>query len=636
MGVHRFRIKADVEQAELRQVIEAGLTVDQSAARLETDITLVDDALLPDLTSVMESAGYEFVTTTPTIPLADRFPDSIGNLWGLRIIQNLGFFGKVNPAGVASLLAAEPGLFNGGIIETIDLSVTEAAGVVSLNLQKAGGGNLTIQLSDNLLTYTAGSVTLSAGTDTVPVLNYVWIEDVASVATLMAGTAGWPANEHNPVATVIVQSAAGVSADGAYKVHAWTDHVKSTNGQGHLSHLNFWIRQQAATWLSGVVPNLTITTQGASNDNVQFDNGAGVDGVLQLHEHTFPLRDQASGDPIFVINDSASPYRQTTDFGGATPTLTDSTGGSMSGRYFSLVIWGVVSESAADCKLMCNLPSGSYNNQTDLVQDLSGFADFSIPDDYKGTGFLIAQLQLRHQVSGNGTWTEIDLIDLRGQFPGTTAGGTTASASQFSDALFRIFDNGDDTKKIAFEASGVATGTVRTVTMPNKNILLDGEKQILADQMENPVNADWAVNALAPVSADSDNAALNVRLFDDTIEEGAGFTLSVPAAATNMTVRMVSRAETAPVAARTVGTKLYNRGIPNDAAVTAWTAGVQLTDLDIPTNENFQYDEQTETLAAWGLTAGQVHQLELTRVDPTGGVELVGDWALLSVSVEFS
>jgi hypothetical protein len=479
MGTHRFRIKADVEQAELREVIEAPLTVDQSVARLETDVTLVDDSLLEDLKIVMAQQGYEFVATSPTIPLADRFPDSGGtNLWGLRIIEDQGFFGKVTPAGVASLLAAEPGLFNGGIIETIDMTVTEAAGVVSLNLQKAGGGNLTVQLSENLLTYTAGSVTLTTGTDTSPTVNYVWIEDVASVATLMAATTGWPATEHCPVATVIVQSAAGVSADGAYKVHAWTDHVKGTNDQGHLSHLNFWIRQQNATWQSGVVPNVTITPQGGSPDNVEFDNSAGV--VLQLHDHAFPLRDQSAGDPIYVINDSVTPYRQTTDLNSE---LTDSAGVSMSGRDFALVIWGVVSEKAADCKLMCNLPSGSYSNATDLQNDPNGYADYSIPADYTGTGFLIAELLLEHSPASGGTWTLVALNDLRGLIPNTTAGagGAAAGGAEFSDALFRVFDNGDSTKKIALEASAITTSTTRTAKMPDRDLSLLPEYDATVD-----------------------------------------------------------------------------------------------------------------------------------------------------------
>ncbi len=162
------------------------------------------------------------------------------------------------------------------------------------------------------------------------------------------------------------------------------------------------------------------------------------------------------------------------------------------------------------------------------------------------------------------------------------------------------------------------------------------EKQFYADQLESPVTADWAVNALAPAAADSNNSGLTVRLFDDTTEEGVGFSVLVPTGAVNMTLTIVGRAETAPGAVAGVVLNLYERGVPDDAAVDAWSSARALTALSIPTNENFQYDSETDTLAGWGLTAGQVHQFELTRDPGAGGDTLVGDWDMLLVKVEFS
>lgn len=47
-----------------------------------------------------------------------------------------------------------------------------------------------------------------------------------------------------------------------------------------------------------------------------------------------------------------------------------------------------------------------------------------------------------------------------------------AGASVLADNVFRIVDNGDATKQIAFEASGIATATTRTITMPNSDVNL--------------------------------------------------------------------------------------------------------------------------------------------------------------------
>ena len=48
----------------------------------------------------------------------------------------------------------------------------------------------------------------------------------------------------------------------------------------------------------------------------------------------------------------------------------------------------------------------------------------------------------------------------------------SSGPTTFDDSTFRIYNNGDNTKKIAFDASSITTGTTRTITMPNSNINL--------------------------------------------------------------------------------------------------------------------------------------------------------------------
>lgn len=43
-----------------------------------------------------------------------------------------------------------------------------------------------------------------------------------------------------------------------------------------------------------------------------------------------------------------------------------------------------------------------------------------------------------------------------------------------NDSKFAVVDNADATKKIAFQASGITTATTRTITMPDRDIDLDG------------------------------------------------------------------------------------------------------------------------------------------------------------------
>lgn len=160
--------------------------------------------------------------------------------------------------------------------------------------------------------------------------------------------------------------------------------------------------------------------------------------------------------------------------------------------------------------------------------------------------------------------------------------------------------------------------------------------QFFADQFENPVNADWTVNALAPASPDSNNAGLSVRLFDDSTEQGVGFSILVPDGGTNIILRSVFRAETAPPAARTIGLNIYNRGIPDNAAVAAWSAGFQIADVAVSTNEFFNYFTHTIPFADLALVQDETTQFELTRIAPLAGTDLVGDFDLLLLKVNFS
>jgi len=160
--------------------------------------------------------------------------------------------------------------------------------------------------------------------------------------------------------------------------------------------------------------------------------------------------------------------------------------------------------------------------------------------------------------------------------------------------------------------------------------------KFFSDSLDTPNNADWAINAKAGQKADTNNAALTVRTFDDTTEEGVGFMFEVPAGATNMKLKYRVRAETTPGGAVTAKWNLYERGIPNNGAIDTWSSAIQLADTALTTNELFQYDEDDRTLASWGLTAGQIHQFEMTRDAGDAGDTLSGDAALLDVVAEFS
>ena len=146
------------------------------------------------------------------------------------------------------------------------------------------------------------------------------------------------------------------------------------------------------------------------------------------------------------------------------------------------------------------------------------------------------------------------------------------------------------------------------------------------------VGTEWNITASAPAIDDSNNESLIVRRFDDTTEEGVGMYVRVPDGMTNMTVRTVVRAETGANA--NVAFSLHRRKIPDNAAIGGWntaTLGLRAVTSD----ERWQLDEDTNTLTNWNMTAGEVHQIELSRATWHVSDNLSGDATLLMVEVEF-
>jgi hypothetical protein len=355
-------------------------------------------------------------------------------------------------------------------MDTPSVTVTQSAGTISLNIEKEGTGDIDVLFSDGLYVFDCtdpvASVTLTAGTDVAPQINYVYL--LKSNKTLTNSTSGFPSAEHFPIATVLCQSAASLETYGAYKVHAWTDHNWTTGNNGHMAHINRWIRAQHATWRSGVALTPTITTQGAEEDNINIATTAGT--IRRIHSFTFPVFNTAVASSVYIVNKFGANYTRITDLRDADE---DSSGNAIINRkYINLVIWGVQSQLTDDCKLFLNLPSGFHATANNAVLDSDKYSNYNIPANFKGAGFLIARLTLYYETADSGTWTLVENLDLRGQFPSTFAGGTAATATEFYDSTFKILDEADPTKEIQFQASGITTETTRTFTVPDVSAYL--------------------------------------------------------------------------------------------------------------------------------------------------------------------
>ncbi len=355
-------------------------------------------------------------------------------------------------------------------LEQIDFTVSETGGTVTGSLEKENGGDLTQFWSDDfdVLDCTPPKtvdLTGSVGTDTEPVASFVYI--LFSAKTTLVVNTSWPASsvEHIRVASIVLQSAATTGTNGALMNRNWNDaSFGITNPKGGAIASNERMRKNHAEWDSGVA--LTVTGSGTGTVTLASTAGA----VYQLNKQSFPAIDIAAGDDLHLVNLSGGEFSTTVNLVADITTLADGVTSIGNNKYFNIVIWGAQNRTNQESHLMCNLPIGQYGKQSDATIDAMKFSVSTIPDDFRGIGFLVSELTF--QLTGAGsTWTLIQERSLLGLPPSLIpGGGTTNNISTFVDTAFEVFDNLDDTKRIAFQASSIATGTTRTITMANANV----------------------------------------------------------------------------------------------------------------------------------------------------------------------
>lgn len=364
------------------------------------------------------------------------------------------------------------GFFNGTFQETFDALVTSDGAIITMSLEQAGTGDLTMQFSDGYTTLDCTdplqTIALTAGTDTSPQANYIYIPQSTKVLT--KNTSTWPAGECIRVAYFLVPSAAFVQSNGCYVNQNWNDHLASANLQGHMAHMSEKLRRLGASWFSGVNANgatASYFTIGAGTTHWLSTSGE----VDQLHEHTFPAIETSGSDVVLVVNQSGTAYDDITDLYSITD---DNTGTTITNnRYFNLVFWGVVNKSGEFSALMVNLPGGFYVLQGDALIDADGHDVYAEPREFSidsGTAFLICRATFQM----GGTWTHVSTTDLRGLTP------ATASGSSVNDhgGLGGLTDD-DHTQYLLADGTRALTGNMAVdaaITIDGRDLSVDGTK----------------------------------------------------------------------------------------------------------------------------------------------------------------
>ena len=257
--------------------------------------------------------------------------------------------------------------WNGTFDESFNFLVTSAGGVVSGVLTAADGGNLTLNFSDGKTSLDVPlEIALTAGSDASPTENFIFIPQSTKVLT--KSTSGWSSVEHTKVGFSFVPSATFVENNGSYVNQNWNDDKFGSDKMGDSPHIGERLRRLGAQYFSGVAGNgttsyLTIITNAGSADNVFFKSTAGI--VYQKHSHTVSAVDTSVSDKLLVINQHTNNGGAFDDITDLNVLLKDANDVSMSGKYFNLVFVGVANKTGEFSPFCVNLPTGSYNRQSD-------------------------------------------------------------------------------------------------------------------------------------------------------------------------------------------------------------------------------------------------------------------------------
>lgn len=358
--------------------------------------------------------------------------------------------------------------WNGTFLEQFNASTTSDGTNASTTLLGVSSEDMTMRFStgDSTLDCPADcSVAVTVGTDSSPQANYTYI--LESTGAITNSTTGWPAGEHIKVNFSFLPSASFIQTYGAYIEQNWNDGASNGNSTGHITHITQWIREQGATWFSG--------TAGEGSDGYVDLKVAGSEAYIrvgvglisQVHQQTFSAVDTSNaGDTIHVVNHPTTAYLEISDL---LDVMVDSTGASMSGKYYNIVIGGIANKTGTHSPIMMNLPSGSYNNEANALNDVDGYDSYAMPREFgkeSSTGFYLARITLKNAGGSGGTLSVSGETDLRGikQIQSVSGAGAGGSVTDFSDSQFTIFNNTDPTKIGVFDVSGVTTGNTRTVT----------------------------------------------------------------------------------------------------------------------------------------------------------------------------
>lgn len=545
----------------------------------------------------LDASGLIPVSQLPAIAINNTFTVS-SEAAMLALVAQTGDMAIRTDLGRTFVLSAEPATTLGNWLQLLD---GPSGTVTSVNITAPAAG---ITVSGGPIT-TSGSITLALANDLAAVENLA-----TNGIAVRTGTSTWATRSLTAGTGITITNADGVAGNPT---------ISATNNGTVTS-----VALTAPSIFS--VTGSPITTSGtiglALNTVPSNTVFAGSLTAGQTVTPTFRTLGLAQGDLNDVTITNAQTF-QVLSYNGTRWVNTGAVGSNAAGLVgvgqAGAAAWSLISGNRYQADFAHNL--GTTNVVITVFDSTSN--QVVIPNLVT----LVNNNTVRIEVVGN-TRTLRVVVVANGQ--SIVAGGSTPSS------VIVAKDGVDVVTATRLNVVGQAT-SVTSTGGGTAQISVGSRFSYFASSLDTPNNSDWVVNAISPVTTDPSFASLTVRSFSNTVEQGVGFTVSIPPGATALTLKIRGRAQAAQGTAQVVQPRLYHRLLPNNAAVGAWSVAQELPNISVPANAFFQYYQQTIPLAALGLTADRLYQFELTRrVVGVTGTNLATNFLVAEITAEFA
>ena len=184
--------------------------------------------------------------------------------------------------------------------------------------------------------------------------------------------------------------------------------------------------------------------------------------IRQFHLQTIPALDMSLGDYMLVKNDPDYPFRPVTDAGYLTEF---SDGTSWNASWAPFVVWIIGNKTGEPSHLVLNVPRGGYNTEEAAMDDETGYADFTIPENFVSKGILLGKYAVRRVGSVYTHNPSTGYFDLRGTIPSTapSGGGGSSGITDYT----QLNQTPSTLEALAFQRVDVTGVTVENVLAEN-------------------------------------------------------------------------------------------------------------------------------------------------------------------------